>query len=85
MPMRVIAERCRALTGATGVVVELIEGDELVPQVTIGTESPRLRLSGSLSGMAVRTGNLQRSDDVPTDLGSVPSLRCAGVYARRHP
>jgi PAS domain S-box-containing protein len=65
--MRVIAERCRALTGATGVVVELIQGDELVPLVTIGTESPRLRLSDSLSGVAVRSGNLQRSDDVSTD------------------
>jgi PAS domain S-box-containing protein len=65
--MRVIAERSRALTGATGVVVELIQGDELVPQVAIGTESPRLRLSDSLSGVAVRTGNLQRSDDVPAD------------------
>jgi PAS domain S-box-containing protein len=65
--MRVIAERCRTLTGATGVVVELIEGDELVPQVTIGIQSPRLRLSGSLSGAAVGTGDLQRSDDVPAD------------------
>jgi PAS domain S-box-containing protein len=65
--MRVIAERCRTLTGATGVVVELIEGDELVPQVTIGIQSPRLRLSDSLSGSAVRTGELQRSDDVPGD------------------
>ena len=65
--MRVIAERCRALTGASGVVVELLDGDELVPQVTIGVESPRLRVDDSLSGAAVRTGELQRSDDVLSD------------------
>jgi PAS domain S-box-containing protein len=65
--MRVIAERCRALTGATGVVVELLEGDEVVPRLAIGVESPRLGLSGSLSGMAIRSGELQRSDDVLND------------------
>ena len=65
--MRVIAERSLALTGASGVVVELLEGDELVPHVTIGVESPRLRVDDSLSGAAVRTGDLQRSDDVATD------------------
>ncbi len=65
--MRVIAERCRALTGASGVVVELLKGEELVPQLAIGVESPRLQLADSLSGAAVRAGELQRSDDVLTD------------------
>ncbi len=65
--MRVIAERCRALTGAEGVVLELIEGDEVVPRLAIGVESPRLRLSDSLSGLVVRSGELQRSDDLAHD------------------
>ncbi|MDQ3138154.1 MAG: PAS domain S-box protein [Gemmatimonadota bacterium] len=65
--MHVIAERSRALTGASGVVVETVEGDMLVPRVRIGVESPPLRVSGSLSGACVRTGELQRSDDVRTD------------------
>ena len=65
--MQVIAERSRALTGATGVVVETLEGDELVPRLRIGIESPRLPVSGSLSGVTVRTGELQRSDDILTD------------------
>ena len=65
--MRVIAERCRALTGANGVVVELLDGEELVPQLAIGVDSPRLSLSDSLSGLAVRSGDLQRSDDLLTD------------------
>ncbi len=65
--MRVIADRGMRLTGADGAVIEAIEGDELVPQVHIGTDAPRLRLADSVSGLAVRTGELQRSDDVLTD------------------
>ena len=65
--MRVIADRGIRLTGASGAVIEAIEGDELVPQVHVGTEAPRLRLADSLSGLAVRSGELQRSDDVFND------------------
>ena len=65
--MRVIADRGLRLTGATGAVIESIEGEELVPQVHIGTEAPRLRLADSLSGLCVRTGELQRSEDVLND------------------
>jgi PAS domain S-box-containing protein len=64
---RVIAERSGALTGATGVVLERLEGDELVPQLLIGVESPRLQVGNSLSGLCVRTGELQRSDDILSD------------------
>ncbi|MEZ0336541.1 MAG: PAS domain S-box protein, partial [Gemmatimonadales bacterium] len=63
----VIAERSQRLTGATGAVIEAIEGDELIPQVHIGTDAPRLRLDNSLSGLCVRTGELERSDDLATD------------------
>jgi PAS domain S-box-containing protein len=65
--MRVIADRGLRLTGASGAVIESIEGDELVPQVHIGAAAPRLRLADSLSGLCVRTGELQRSDDVLAD------------------
>ena len=65
--MRVIADRGIRLTGASGAVIEAIEGDELVPQVHVGTEAPRLRLADSLSGLAVRSGELQRADDVFND------------------
>jgi PAS domain S-box-containing protein len=65
--MRVIAEHGMRLTGATGAVIESIEGDELAPQVHIGTEAPRLKLADSLSGLCIRTGELQRSDDVYSD------------------
>ena len=65
--MRVIADRGLRLTGASGAVIESIEGDELVPQVHIGVSPPRLRLADSLSGLCVRTGELQRSDDILDD------------------
>ncbi len=65
--MRVIAERSKGLTGASSAVIEAIEGEDLVPLAYVGTEAPRLKLSNSLSGICVRTGELQRSDDTFTD------------------
>ncbi|HJR17992.1 MAG TPA: PAS domain S-box protein [Gemmatimonadales bacterium] len=65
--MRVIAERSQALTGASGAVIESIEGEDVVPLLHIGTEPPRLKVSTSLSGVSVRTGELQRCDDTMAD------------------
>ena len=65
--MRVIAERSKGLTGASGAVIEGIEGEDLVPLMHLGTDAPRLKLSSSLSGICIRTGELQRSDDTYTD------------------
>jgi PAS domain S-box-containing protein len=65
--MRTIAERSRGLTGASGAVIEAIEGEDVVPLVQIGTAAPRLKISASLSGICVRTGELQRCDDTHSD------------------
>jgi PAS domain S-box-containing protein len=65
--MRVIAERSMALTGASGAVIEALEGEDLVPTVHVGTEAPRLKVDASLSGLCVRSGELQRCDDTLTD------------------
>jgi PAS domain S-box-containing protein len=65
--MRVIAERSTALTSASGAVIEAIEGEDLIPQIHVGTDAPRLKLSSSLSGLCVRTGELQRTDDTLSD------------------
>jgi PAS domain S-box-containing protein len=65
--MRVIAEQSKALTGASGAVIEGIEGEDLVPKMHVGTEAPPLKLGSSLSGLCVRTGELLRSDDTFTD------------------
>jgi PAS domain S-box-containing protein len=65
--MRVIAERSRGLTGASGAVIEAIQGEDVVPLVHVGTAAPHLKMSASLSGLSVRTGELQRCDDTHAD------------------
>ncbi len=65
--MRVIAERSKELTGASGAVIEVMEGEDLVPVVHVGTEAARLKVNTSLSGVCIQTGELQRSDDTLTD------------------
>jgi PAS domain S-box-containing protein len=65
--MRVIAQRSMGLTGASGAVIEAIEGEDLIPRVHVGTEAPSLKMSSSLSGLSVRTGELQRCDDTLLD------------------
>ena len=65
--MRVIAERGLALTGASGAVVEMVQGDDLVPRVAVGVDAPTHKVRGSLAGTAVRTGEMQRTDDASTD------------------
>ena len=65
--MRVIAERSQALTGASGAVIETLDGEDLIPTVQIGTDAPRLKVTGSLSGLCVRSGELQRCDDTLAD------------------
>ena len=77
--MRVIAERSRGLTGASGAVIEAIEGEDVVPLVHVGTDGPRLKLSASLSGSRVahrRAPALRRHSLRPP--GPAPGLPGAG-------
>lgn len=69
--MQLIAERSQELTRASGAVVEIAEGDEMVYEVTTGDATPylgmRLKQSESLSGLCVAEGRLLRSDDTCED------------------
>lgn len=69
--MQLVAERAQALTGATGAVVELAEGDEMVYRAVSGSASGtlglRLRRRASLSGLCVSTGEVLRCEDTETD------------------
>lgn len=69
--MRIVVERAQDLTEATGAVVELAEGDEMVYAATSGSvkgnEGVRLSLHNSLSGLSVRTGQVLICDDSETD------------------
>ena len=51
----------------------------MVPLLRIGSEAPRLKLDGSLSGLGVRTGELQRCDDTYNrSASSTPGLSRSG-------
>jgi diguanylate cyclase (GGDEF)-like protein len=69
--MQLIAERSQELTRASGAVVEIAEGDEMVYEVTTGDATPylgmRLKQEASLSGLCVAEGRLLRSDDTCED------------------
>ncbi len=83
--MKIVVEKACEATGAPGAVVELAEGDEMVYTVTAGslsgTEGVRLARVGSLTGEAVRTGNVLVSVDTETD-DRVDREACRRVGAR---
>jgi PAS domain S-box-containing protein len=64
--MHAIAERAHALTHADAALIELREGEVLVPKVDTGSPAAP-RTETSLSGLCVRSGEVQRCDDTSTD------------------
>ncbi|MGV1047143.1 MAG: diguanylate cyclase [Solirubrobacterales bacterium] len=82
--MQLIAERSQELTRASGAVVEVAEGEEMVYEVTTGDATPylgmKLEQEGSLSGLCVAEGRLLRSDDTGAD-PRVDAAACEQVGA----
>jgi diguanylate cyclase len=82
--MQLIAERSQELTRASAAVVEIVEGEEMVYEVTTGDATPylgmRLAREASLSGLCVEEGRLLRSDDTDAD-HRVDSEACRRVSA----
>jgi diguanylate cyclase (GGDEF)-like protein len=66
-----VAERAQFITGATGAVVELAEGDDMVYRAVAGAAANllglRLQRKNSLSGQCVDSGTTLRCDDSETD------------------
>lgn len=83
--MQVLVTHMQALTQATGAVIELLEGDEMVYTAACGSVAPyiglRLKAQGSLSGMCVRTGLVTYSKDTSND-PRVDEAACKKVNAR---
>ena len=83
--LSLIAERTQELTHASGAVIELAEGDEMVYQAASGRAAPyiglRTPLASSLSGECVRTGQILRCDDAERD-ARVDLTECRRVGAR---
>lgn len=69
--MSLVVERIQTLTGASGAIVELAEGSEMVYRATAGIAQPQLGLRlnavGSLSGLCIRSGDILCCDDSDTD------------------
>jgi len=83
--LNLIAARAEQLTQASGAVVEMAEGPELVYKAASGRAAPfvglRTPLAASLSGECVRTGQLLRCDDAERD-PRVSLDECRRVGAR---
>ena len=69
--MALVAQRAMRLTGASGAVVELAEGEEMVYRATAGfadrTLGMRLQRQGSISGLCVERGEPLNCHDSETD------------------
>jgi diguanylate cyclase (GGDEF)-like protein/PAS domain S-box-containing protein len=83
--MTVMAERARALAHATGGLIELVEGEEIVCRAASGETArqmgTRLRIAGSLSGHAIATDQVLLCDDARTD-PRVDRALASAVHAR---
>ncbi len=69
--MQLIAERARWLCRASGASVALVDGEELVYRVTLGSSAPyrgfRLKLSQSLTGMSILRREVLHTRDTEND------------------
>jgi signal transduction histidine kinase len=83
--MRTIVDRSRALTGATGAVLEVPVADEMQFRTTSGSLTPftglRLPRRGSLSGLCLERGEIMLCRDTETD-PRVDRVACRTVGAR---
>lgn len=69
--MQFVVDQLQELTGASGAIVELAEGGEMVYRAASGIAAPqlglRLHLQGSLSGLCVETGQVLVCRDCEND------------------
>lgn len=69
--MNSVVAEMQKLTPATGVVIELVEGEEMVYRATTGSVATylglRLPKAGSISGLCVKSNKVLYSEDTETD------------------
>jgi diguanylate cyclase (GGDEF)-like protein len=69
--MALVAERAQRITGATGAVVEIAEGDDMVYKAASGVAAGqlglRLKRTSSLSGLCVQLASTLQCDDSEVD------------------
>jgi len=80
-----VIERMALLTSATGVVVEMLEGDEIVSKAARGPHVPpptrRLKVSNSLTGLCIKSRQVLHCQDTESD-PRVNLDECKKVAAR---
>lgn len=83
--MQLVVEQVQNLTRSIGVVVELVDGDDMVYRAATGTVKTHVGLhlpqKNSISGLCVREKKILRSDDTETDK-RVNIEACRRVHAR---
>jgi diguanylate cyclase (GGDEF)-like protein len=83
--MNLVVDQMQSLTPATGVVVELVEGDDMVYRAACGTVKNSVGLhlprKNSISGLCVEQKEVLRSDDTEND-PRVNLEACRRVKAR---
>jgi diguanylate cyclase (GGDEF)-like protein len=83
--MQVVTEQAQHITGASGGVVEAVEGSEMVYRATSGAADGslglRLAMGRSLSGLCVRQGVPLRCDDATSD-DRVDRAACQAIGVR---
>lgn len=83
--MNLIVKEMQKLTPATGVVIELVEGHEMVYRAANGTVSShvglRLPMEKSISGLCIKTGEILSSKDTEKD-DRVNKEACRRIGAR---
>lgn len=83
--MALVVERVPQATNGSGAVIELVEGDTLVYRAASGAAKAhiglRLPFAGSLSGLAVTSKSVMRSDDTDLD-PRVDGAACRAIGIR---
>lgn len=83
--MQLVVEQMQELTPASGAVIELIDGDEMVYRAATGTVAAyvglRLKIKNSISGLCVSSNAVLSSDDTESD-SRVNLEACRKVSAR---
>jgi diguanylate cyclase (GGDEF)-like protein len=81
--MRVVAERAIAMTKANGVMVGIVESDDIVCRATAGASVPevgaRLPKAWSLAGRCIADRRPVRADNAATDARVDPETRARGA------
>jgi len=82
--MELVVEQMQKLTPATGVIIELVEGDNMIYRAATGSAKPHLGLSlpreNSISGLCVTSHQILRCDETEKDERvNLPACRKVGA------